>query len=251
MSTSAVPVRIQLDVTGLAGTTVTIIRSDANGNSAPVRSADPAPLSGGEWVGYDYEAPFGVQVWYTATSDTGAVDTAGPLVLDVASPWLIHPGIPLLSQPVTIKSKGDRTSTTNVGTHVVLGRENPVIITDGVRHGSAFPMVLGTDTADQADALRTLLADAQVLLLQVTYEWTERREYLWISIGNVVEHDLTDDYDERSIRWSMDCTVTDAPFGTLQAEWTWQDLVDGYPTWQDVLDAFPTWRDVVTNSPSS
>lgn len=245
------PPRIELNITGLAGTTVTVTRIDPDGNKSPVRSANPAPLSGGEWVGFDYEVPFGVPVTYSAVSNTGAKDTVGPVALVVNEPWLIHPGIPMLSRPVNVARLGDRTSDTNQGLHQVLGRTNPIPITDGSRHGEAFTVTLKTDSQFEADALQTLLADSSVLLLQISYPYSESRDYWWVSVGQVTRSPRSQPYVAPQWAWQLPCTVVDIPVGTLQATWTWQDVVDGYATWQDVVDGFPKWRDVVTDSPVS
>jgi len=60
---------VRLDVTlpaGAVGTSVLIRRLDPDGRRTPVRLADPAVVTGSAWVGYDYEAPYGVSCTYAA-----------------------------------------------------------------------------------------------------------------------------------------------------------------------------------------
>ena len=64
-----VPPRVRLDVTlpaGSVGVSVYITRVGPDGRTVPVRLADPALVAGSAWVGYDYEAPYGANVAYSA-----------------------------------------------------------------------------------------------------------------------------------------------------------------------------------------
>lgn len=64
------PPRVELKLADVEGTSVTILRNDPDGRSRPVRTAEPATLTGGAWTGFDYEAPLGQAVTYTLVSDT-------------------------------------------------------------------------------------------------------------------------------------------------------------------------------------
>lgn len=243
--------RIALTIGGMVGTSVTIVRTDPAGNTAPVRSANPAMLSGGAWVGWDYEAPFQVPVTYTATSDSGDKVTTPPQTLAVATPWLIHPGIPDLSRPVTIADLGDETGPSSSGAHYVLGRPNPIVIGGGARRGATFNLVLRTYTQYEAESLTALLADDSVLLLQVAYPFTALTDYRWVAVGDAVKHRVSRDYDDPGALWTLPCTVTDPPIGLLRPQWTWADVIANYPTWADVEANFATWQDVIMDTPKT
>lgn len=245
------PPRVLLSLSGLAGQTVTVVRTDAQGNTAPVRSANPAPTVAGAWVGFDYEAPFNVPVTYTATTETGATVTTPTRTLFVASPWLIHPGIPELSRAVTVMEISDKTTSVNQGVHYPLGRSNPIVISDGVRRGSSFTVTMKTVSQYEAQSLNALLADASVLLLQVAYPFTGIGNYWWVSVGEVVTSTLSRDYGDSSRKWVLPCTITDAPVGLLQAVYTYADLQAEYPVYSDVKANFATYRDLVTDTPIS
>lgn len=63
------PPRVRLDVTlpaGGVGVSVYITRVGSDGRTVPVRTTAPAVMTGSVWVGYDYEAPYGVVQSYTA-----------------------------------------------------------------------------------------------------------------------------------------------------------------------------------------
>lgn len=240
--------RIQLSVGAMVGTQVTITRTDSAGNQAPVRSANPAMLSGGAWVGFDYEPPFQVPVTYTAVSDTGDTKISPPQVLNVATPWLIHPGIPDLSRPVTIADLGDETTGTDQGVHYVLGRRNPIVITGGQRRGGTFDLVLRSYSTHEAQALTTLLDDASVLLLQVAYPFTGLTDYRWVAVGDVVKHRVSRDWSDPGLRWTLPCTVTDPPVGLLRPQWTYGDVIANYGSYTAVAAAFASYRDLITDT---
>lgn len=244
------PPRVALSVSGAAGASVTVTRQDAAGNSVTVRTANPAIVTAGAWVGYDYEAPFGDFIQYTVR-DGGNIAAVVPLPLDIETPWLIHPGIPDLSQPIILESRGDLTRpVTNRGVHTVMGRSEPVVITDGKRNAATFDLTVHTESLADEAAMLSLLGDTSPLLLQIVYPTSSRKEYWWVSVGDVTTSNIVDYFANEYLRWVLPCTVTSPPTGLLQAQWTWAGLLANYATWQDVVDSFPTWADVITNSPS-
>lgn len=244
------PPSIQIDVTVTpqVQNTIRVMRVEESGSGTPVRTGDPATLVAGEWTGLDYEAPYGVPVTYRVTLDNGLVATSNAVTLEPAEQnWLIHPGIPSLSRPVRVSEFRDRVRSTATGVHMVLGRSTPVIITDGVRQAPTFPLTLYTVGLDEEAALLALLADSSPLLLQTHRPGYPRRDYYWISVGEVTQSE-PGMYGEGTDLWTLPCTVVTAPTGLQQSPWTWRDVVDGYATWGDVLAAYPTWRDVVINA---
>jgi hypothetical protein len=246
------PARVVLQVAGIpvGSTSVTIVRVDQAGNQSPVRTANPGTLSGGSWVGYDYEAPYGQQVTYLATPDSSAAVTSAAVTLDVRTPWLLHPGVPALSMPITVESRGDRTRATNTGVHQILGRATPITISDGKRKAPTFEIVVRTGSLTEEAALMALLDDTSTLLLQIRYPNITRTTYKWVSIGDVTTADVVQGfYGSQYLRWTLPCTETVQPSGLLQAQWTWADVLANYPTWNDVKTGYATWSGVILNNP--
>ena len=253
------PPRVLLTAITLASSTVTINRVDAAGNQTPVRTANPATLVSDLWVGYDYEAPYNEPVTYIAVSDTGESYTSNTVTVSSDVGWLVHPGTPALSIPLTlgaepadftIESVGTKTRATNIGVHNVLSSRTPITVSDGQRRAPTFDVTIRSTSLDAETALVAILDDAGVLLLQIVGPATDRSIYEWVSIGDITEAPLIDGYFPGQYeRWVLPCTVTTAPSGLLQAEWSWADVITGYATWQDVLDAFPTWQDLILNTP--
>lgn len=242
------PPGVQLDVTNAAGVTCTIVRIEPSGAQFPVRSAQPATLSSGAWTGLDYEVPYGLPVTYRVTTNTGDTATSAPVVLDpVRATWLIHPGIPSLSQPLKISNFGDRTRSTATGVHTILGRSTPVVITDGVRQAPTFPLLVYTIGIAEAAALLALLGDSSPLLLQAHRDGYARRDYYWVSIGEVTETE-PGMYGQGDETWALPCTVVTAPTGLQQSPWVWRDVVDAYISWGNADAAYTTWRDMLINN---
>lgn len=241
------PPRMLLSLTGFLGTTVTVTRIDSNGNRSPVRLGNPGTLNAGAWIGYDYEAPFNKTVRYEAAATLTV--TSDPVTLTVGRPWLIHPGIPALSQPVNLVAPPTRSRETNQGVHNILGRRTPIIITDGARRAPTFDLQLHTDTLDAEAALDVLLDDAAVLLLQVAYDGVARGDYWWVSVGQVTATAMVDVYEVPVMQWTLACTVTDAPSGLLQSQRSWGDVIAEEATWADTVSDFATWRDLIVDQP--
>lgn len=242
---SNLPPRVLLEVAGMAGASVTITRTDGSGNSAPVRTANPADLTSTDFTGYDYEAPFGVDVTYAAVSNTADTATSATVNVAVTRPWLLHPGVPALSVPVRVASFGDRTMDTAAQPHVVLGRATPIVISDGVRHSPTFDTVLRTESLAEETALGFLLEDTSVLLMQAVSPTTARRRYEWVSVGPVVTTNLIDYFGNETVHWSLPCTVASAPAGLLQSQRTYSDLLADFADYTALDAAYATYHDLL------
>jgi hypothetical protein len=245
-----VPPRIQLDISGLSGATVTVVRVEPDGSRVSVRGQAPGPLAGGSTVAFDYDAPFNRPVYYVATG-SGTPVTSATVTLTVNQPWLIHSGVPSLSCPLDIESFGDRTRDTNQGVFRPLGRQTAVVISDGVRHSAEYELRVRTSSEAQEMAMDALLDDASPLLLQVAYPGIARTRYEWVSIGQVTTSNIVDWFGNNFVRWVLPCTVTDAPVGELQAQRTLGNLAADFATLGDIAGAYATLRDILTDNRGS
>jgi hypothetical protein len=264
---TASPPRAVIFVNNCSGTTAQIYRTDPNGSQTPVRGGDPATLTSGQWTGSDYEMPYNQGVTYTVVPDdlsTPASAVAAPV--ESPQPWLIHPGVPALSLPVTGILLTDDQSNSGTALHAPLGRPDPIPVSDGARKtpafqvsfrtggeiysfpgGFTFPGVLTFPGAqDQNDALKAILQDSAPLLLQIVYPFTDITMYRWISIDRVTTARVTMLFGDQQRVWTLDCTEITRPAGGIAAQRTWADLVAECATWQDVIDKYPTWTGVIT-----
>lgn len=240
------PPRNQLTVVNGTGATVTVSRAASDGVITPVRGAEPAPLSGGEWIGYDYEAPYGDAVTYSAMDALGNVATVLVGPLGVTQSWLVHPGVPSLSQPLNRITLGDRQNDTGAAQHVILGRTSPITVTDGTRKADQLPLNFRTDAAFDEINMNALLQDASTLLLQIVYPFTNAFEYRWIQAGQVQVHRVTMNFGDAKRTWSVACTVTDRPAGNIASQRQWATVLGEAATWGDVLSRYTTWGGVLT-----
>lgn len=246
-----VPPRMVLTVTGGTGTTVTISRTDGTGSIINVRGVEPAALSGGSMVAFDYEMPYNQTVSYTARFSDGSTATASGSV-NATGPWLVHPGIPSLSQPLIVVSLDSRAKATNQGVHRPLGRDTAVVITDGQRQAETFNLVVRTETLSDEAALDDLVNDASSLLLQIGYPSEgQRTRYSWVSVGNIAVDGLVDNYfPGLAVHWTMPCTVSSRPIGTVVSQRLWPDVVAELFTWADAVGTYSTWRDLIIGDSS-
>lgn len=248
------PPRVRLDVTITAGTGVSVLitRVGSDGRAQPVRMADPADLVGSTvWVGYDYEAPYGDPVTYTATVtylNPGMVVAVvmATTTLAVSDVWLIHPGIPSLSMVLSkVKALGDRARPVGRGVFQPFGRADPIVVTDGRRKAVQSQLSIRTSTLGELEDIIALTADAAVLLLNVpgALGWGVGAEY--ISLGDLSEVRETSlaAYPCRLI--SAPYLVVARPIGGSQSLRTWVDVMAYDATWADVLSGRATWLEVL------
>jgi hypothetical protein len=248
---SNVPPRIKVDVTDSgtpAITSVTVTRTDNSGVVRTVRTPDGNPLtlvtSGTTRVGtiYDYEAPFGVPVVYSTVAQPTVAATTQ---IDSSLVWLIHPGVPALSMPITVASFDSTVRRVKQGVFYPAGRPNPIVITDGSRKTGEGSLEIQTFTLAELGNFQALTADANVLLLNVPagYNWGVPTSY--IAIGDIEETRLVDYAGEPRRYVKLPYVTVDSPIGGSQAQFTWADVIAKYPTWTALIAANPTWADVL------
>lgn len=249
------PPRVVLNLSGMAGSTVTVTRIDSSGARVTLRAANPKNLSGGGAVIYDYEAPDGQAATWTATSDTG-VSASAAATLPATGPRLVHPGLPSLSVRLTVAAMGDLVADVAVGVHRPLGRRTPIVITSGQRQAPTFDLTVRTAAEVDEDALWDLLSDGSTLLLQIAYDpsvGVTRSYYYWVSIGQVTQSRLVPTFvaDPGDLmHWTLPCTVSSRPSGALQSQRTWADVDVEAPMLRGLVGMFATVRDVVLDNGS-
>lgn len=256
------PPSIRLDLTDPANavTSATVLRLLPDGTSAAVRTPDGKPLtlttSGTAKVASldDREAPYGQPVTYVANNTA----FAGPVTLDEDQAWLINPGNPERSLPIEVWEIGaTRRKAAALGTFEVIGRERPIVITDGRRRSPETSITVRTRTLGQIAALDRLLADARTLLLNIPadFGWGVTREY--VAIGDVEETRITEYGPQADRFWVLPYRVVDAPLGGTSSATdpgtpppggggtpgtrTWGSLALEVGTWKAAAAKYPTY----------
>jgi hypothetical protein len=239
---SNVPPRVRLNVSASAGETSTVVtRLDPDGVTRTVRTTDGAdlPISGGTALVYDYEMPYGQTVNYSSEESPATV--SADVTVDEDQVWLVHPGVPDRSLPITVQALDARQRKVQRGVYYPLGGKYAIVHTDGQRKSSEYTLSLYTATDDDRAALDELFDDAGVLLLNIPAGkgWGISWEY--VAVGDVTESRPFRVASLPDRIWSLPVVVVDQPVGGTQSQRTWTDVVADYSTWSQVKAHYPTW----------
>lgn len=242
-----VPPRVRLDITDTgtapAITSTTVTRLDPDGRTVPVRTDDGNPLtlttSGSNRVGliYDTEVPYGAAVSYSTLESPTVV--SAEVTVPETRVWLIHPGVPALSMPITVATFGNRVRRAARGVFYPMGRTSPVVQTDGSRKSPEGTIELKVDSLTELAALDALTADAGVVLLNVPagLGWGVPTSY--ISVGDIEEVRLVNYAADPHRYYVLPYIVVDRPSGGSQSQRTFVDLMD-FATLASIQSAYPT-----------
>lgn len=246
------PPRYSIFVSGAPGATAQVNRTDPDGTIRPVRGGDPAPLTGTQWIGYDYEAPYNAQPIFTVVPSDGSpsVFVTAPLLSSTQS-RLIHPGVPSLSMKINGTMRGSRDYPSGSAEHLVVGAKFPRVESDAARKSGKYPLILRTTTDAENTALTAVLAGCVPLLLQLVQPFTGAAVWQYISVDGVHEEEVTQVFGDPKRVWTLDVTVVDRPSGGVAAQRTWADLMAECATWQDVMNKYKTWAGVITGVPGT
>lgn len=246
--------RVQITVTGV-GDLITVTRQHPSGRIMAVRGMNLQPLSGGVFLGWDYEAPIGVQVTYLA-SLYAAADTVNPLAVSNAAvltytsaySWLKDPFEPIRNMAVTIGDMSQYTYDSRTGVHQVMGRPAPITVGE-VRSASADTVTILTSTQNDRDRFHYITASGHPLLLQSTQQSGIGNMY--IAVLRVTETRLVKTGSRTERAWAVDYQEVDMPAGDAGAFVTYQDLLNQYNTYQDVDNVFDSYFNLFENLDSS
>lgn len=245
------PPRVQLDVTE-TGTpvisAVTINRTDVDGRVRPVRTTDggPLPVSGGVAQIFDYEIPYGTTATYQVVENNAP--TAGA-TLDVDVPWLIHLGVPSRSLTIDLRKGSHDQEEWDIDQAVfpILGRSEPIVITGTTRTAPASSLIAGTDTLGDRQAMKDLLADGSVLLLNVSPDLGLGLDTAYIAVGKVSSKRRSDVGTDPYWDLQMPYQVVSRPAGGTRAAVTWADVAAKYATWS-AIPAGTTWAQLAAGA---
>lgn len=232
--------RVQIVGTGLAAGPALFRRSINGGLTwTVVRGGEAVAVTGGNAHLDDYE--FVPNVVNSYEIDDGALLWGFDFTPTQATVWLKSITRPFLNRPVAVVEHTDITLPARNGVFPIIGRSNPVAVTD-VRLARQWQMTIKADTLEDADAIEVVLAGGDPMFLQVPEDGRD------IPGGYVVVGDaLRRRFGHVSQRrwFDLPCTTVAAPGpGVVGSTATWATLIAEYGTWLDVLTAFGTWADV-------
>jgi hypothetical protein len=238
-----VPARVRLDVSASAGeTSTTVTRLNPDGTTTTVRTTDgnPLPLSAGTGLVYDYEMFYGQPVSYSSLETPGTVSAS--VQVDQSQVWLVHPGVPALSQPLDLLpgSLLEEAYTTKQGVFYAQGRTNPLVVTDGARKGASSQLVILTSTLPQIDQLRALVSGAGVLLLNIPAQLNVGFQSCYVAAQDMKIARLTDVVIDAYRSITLPFVVVDRPVGGSMAQRTYADLLN-YSTYAALQAAYASY----------
>jgi len=224
---------------------VTIVRV-VNSIETAIRGATNFAIGGASAVAFtDFEAPLDVPVLYRAYLDGSfSVDSnTVTITTDGRTFWLKDVILGAFSCKVKVEAMSDVVRPANVvGQFKVIGRQNPIIVTD-VRQGRTGTMTLSAFSTADISALLNIISSGNTLLFQAPASANFPDMYFqagdvtqtWRGTSSALIHSF-----------SVPFTETDMPSGTAftVAGNNWL-LVTQFGTWQDVENKRLTWLDVL------
>jgi len=235
--------RIALRLQWPAVASATVSRVDPDGTVSPVRGGEPAAVVGGSWSGFDYEAPFDVPVTYRAVTGLVTQTSTAVTLPSFERAWLKHPGLPVLNMPVHVARLPVLQRAANSATLAVLGRLNPVVVSQR-RAGYTGAVDVWTDSDDAKAGLWGLLNDGTPLLFAPPGGTGVTN--MWLHVGDVAETRVTDVAAEHVRLWQLPFTVVDRPVDVVVTTvYDWAAVVDEFTSWSDLVSQVGSWSELV------
>ena len=215
----------------VAAQLMTVYRVLADGSRTVVRGVSgllsQVTTSDDTLIVTDYEAPLGVPFSYRIefyNSSTGALTayrTTGSYTLDPGDPnyvWLKDPLRPLVNMRVLAQKAPDWQQPIDQQAYRVRGRQNAIVLS-GVRSGREGSLVLWTQTDDEREAMRFLLATGNVLFWQSAPGMGESDVY--VAVAEAAFPRVSAYAPEQWREWTLPLTEVDRPTGAMAGSPTW------------------------------
>lgn len=215
---------------------MTIYRVLGDGARTLVRGSagliDQAELDADTYIVTDYEAPLGVPFSYRIefySSSTGALAAWRTTVSftldpgDINYAWLKDPLRPQLNRRVLVKQAPDWQQPIEQNVMRLAGRQNAVVLSR-IRSGREGSLTVWTQSDDERESLRFLMATGNVLLWQSAPGMGEPDVY--VSVAQTTYPRVSSYAPEGWREWQLPLTEVDRPTGgtTGSATWTVRDV---------------------------
>lgn len=224
------------------------------GNVAYVRGWVGFPVGTTDVAAFDWEAPLGVELIYSATATVAGVEsdtgTSAPLTIEDAHDWLVDIARPTNTIPVDVEAFPELRYDGPVGVHRVLDRRDPVLTTAAFwTPGGVLTFI--TPTELDREKARSILGSGVPFLL---------RTHPRVGVGNMYLGVL--DFREQRLsrlglhpdrRFAADVEQVARPDPETfvpVAPMSYRERLETFPIYDDVVDTGKTYQDIAYTFPA-
>lgn len=242
---------VGITITGLDAigpSTITMWRSTDGNKRRAVRGWNRRVVYGADF-GYDYEVPLGRVVTYTLEVNSGAVFPElmfHTVTVDSDVGYIQDPLLPLGAVAVS----GDKSEHYLTGSAfqslryavestevAILGSNEPVAMTGQRMAMSGVDMSMVTRAAEQASALRDLLAETPLVLVRPLPEWGPLPDLIY-TVPQVIEEPIDVSWGGSFTRWNLvGSQVAPPSIQVLVSLWTYGEVEALWATYADAQAA--------------
>lgn len=155
--------------------------------------------------------------------------------------WLRSPLRPFLDMAVSVTDFSTITTPARAGVFEVLGRSNPIAVTE-VRGSRRYELTITTADVAGAAALEDFLAFGDVVLIQPPSSACPIPGPLYASVGDVTER-RPGRHDGARRYFVLPLTECSGPDPLVVGSTiTWNGVVSAFATWNAVIAAKATWN---------
>jgi hypothetical protein len=240
--------RVRLAATALDPAPTALFERSTNGvRWTTVRGGSAVAVSGTDTAALDdYEFVPAVVNHYRVTAGSDVYTTT--ITPAQTGVWLKSITRPFLNRPVRVVGHSDITRRARNGIFDVIGRSDPVAVTD-VRSSRAWEMTVWVDSVADADALELVFASGDPLYVQTDGAADIPGGY--VVVGDTTRRRYGRESDRRFFDLPMRNVAAPGP-DVVGSTITWETLMAEFGTWAAVLAEFGSWAEVAEHvaSPS-
>lgn len=183
-------------------------------------------------------------------------ETSDPVTLNPDKGWLIHPGQPGLSFPLTdralaagIEEIGDILNDANDTIHHILGSPTPVVTTNGNRRADDTMLAVAIETNVEELALKEMLKDQTPILVNFPPSMGTFFQYGFYRVGTTRRSRKRQQQGSQLRTYELPLLAVRSPSVVQQAAgWSFATLKLAYQSFDEVRAAYATFAALVTDS---
>ncbi len=197
-----------------------------------------------------------VTTYLPPTVVTSDFDESAVSTIESERAWIINTSNPGLSFPLSmtpgvaaLQEIGGRTSDAIDSSARPLG-SNLTVFTRQVsaRAGHERTIKVLTESADEATALDTCLADQSPILFRFPPGYKMRLKETYYRVGQISEDPLVEAPGFYQRTWTLPLTETTAPNDVVTSSWTFGDLIAQGWTYGDIARIYATYYDLLVDN---